>query len=81
MLQDLTPNAVEVIKQNVLIDNRASNNGITGAEAATRGAPDGTSMILGNSGTHAINASLYRKLPYDPLVCRVSLVTAHYSPD
>ena len=54
----LAPKLAEVIKQNVIIDNRASNNGITGAEAATRGAPDGTSMILGNSGTHAINASL-----------------------
>ena len=63
----LAPKLTEVIRQNVLIDNRASNNGIVGAEAATRGAPDGTSMILGNSGTHAINASLYRKLPYDPL--------------
>ncbi len=63
----LAPKLSEVVKQNVIIDNRASNNGITGAEAATRGAPDGTSMILGNSGTHAINASLYRKLPYDPL--------------
>jgi tripartite-type tricarboxylate transporter receptor subunit TctC len=50
-----------------VIDNRSSNNGIVGAEAAARGAPDGTSMIIGNSGTHAINASLYRKLPYDPL--------------
>ena len=54
----LAPKLSEVIKQNVIIDNRASNNGITGAEAATRGAPAGTSMILGNSGTHAINASL-----------------------
>lgn len=63
----LAPRLSETIKQNVLVDNRASNNGIVGAEAAARGAPDGTSMILGNSGTHAINATLYRKLPYDPL--------------
>ncbi len=63
----LAPKWSEAVKQNVVIDNRASNNGIVGAEAAARGAPDGTSMIIGNSGTHAINASLYRKLPYDPL--------------
>ncbi len=63
----LAPRLAEVLKQNVVVDNRSSNNGIVGAEAATRGAPDGTSMILGNSGTHAINATLYRKLPYDPL--------------
>jgi len=63
----IAPKWSEVIRQNVVIDNRASNNGIVGAEAAARGAPDGTSMIIGNSGTHAINATLYRKLPYDPV--------------
>ena len=63
----LAPRLSEAIKQNVLVDNRSSNNGIVGAEAAARGAPDGSSMIIGNSGTHAINASLYRKLPYDPV--------------
>jgi tripartite-type tricarboxylate transporter receptor subunit TctC len=63
----MAPKLSEAIKQNIVIDNRSSNNGIVGAEAAARGAPDGTSMIIGNSGTHAINASLYRKLPYDPV--------------
>jgi tripartite-type tricarboxylate transporter receptor subunit TctC len=63
----LAPRWAEAARQNVLIDNRSSNNGIVGAEAASRGAPDGSSMIIGNSGTHAINASLYRKLPYDPV--------------
>lgn len=63
----LAPKLSEAIKQNVVVDNRASNNGIVGAEIAARGAPDGSSMIIGNSGTHAINATLYRKLPYDPV--------------
>ena len=63
----LAPKWSEAVKQNVVIDNRSSNNGIVGAEAAARGAPDGSSMIIGNSGTHAINATLYRKLPYDPV--------------
>jgi tripartite-type tricarboxylate transporter receptor subunit TctC len=63
----IAPKLGEAIRQNVVIDNRSSNNGIVGAEAAARGAPDGTSMIIGNSGTHAINATLYRKLPYDPV--------------
>lgn len=63
----LAPKLSEVVKQNVVVDNRASNNGIVGTESAARGATDGTSMIIGNSGTHAINATLYKKLPYDPL--------------
>ena len=63
----LAPKLAEAVKQNVVVDNRASNNGIVGTEIAARGAPDGSVLIIGNSGTHAINASLYRKLPYDPL--------------
>ena len=63
----LAPKLSEAVKQTVVVDNRASNNGIVGTEIAARGAPDGTSMIIGNSGTHAINATLYRKLPYDPV--------------
>jgi tripartite-type tricarboxylate transporter receptor subunit TctC len=63
----MAPKLAEAVKQSVVIDNRASNNGIVGTEIAARGAADGSMLILGNSGTHAINASLYRKLPYDPL--------------
>jgi tripartite-type tricarboxylate transporter receptor subunit TctC len=63
----MAPKLSEVAKQSVVVDNRSSNNGIVGTEIAARAAPDGTSMIIGNSGTHAINASLYRKLPYDPV--------------
>ena len=63
----LAPRLSEAAKQSVVVDNRSSNNGIVGAEAAARGASDGSTMIIGNSGTHAINAALYRKLPYDPL--------------
>lgn len=63
----MAPKLSEVVKQNVVVDNRASNNGIVGTETAARGPADGTMLILGNSGTHAINASLYKKLPYDPL--------------
>lgn len=50
----LAPKLSESIRQNAVVDNRSSNNGIVGAEAAARGAPDGSSMIIGNSGTHAI---------------------------
>lgn len=63
----IAPRLSEAIKQPVVVDNRASNNGIVGTEMAARAAPDGTMLILGNSGTHAINATLYKKLPYDPL--------------
>ena len=63
----MAPRLAQAVKQNVVVDNRASNNGIVGTEIAAHGAADGSVMIIGNSGTHAINATLYRKLPYDPV--------------
>jgi tripartite-type tricarboxylate transporter receptor subunit TctC len=56
----------ETLKQQVLVDNRAGANGIVGTEAAARAAPDGYTIVLIPS-NHAVNASLYRKLPYDPI--------------
>ena len=57
----------ESIKQNVLVDNRPSNNGLVAVEYVARAPADGSVLLVGNSGTHAVNATLYRKLPYDPL--------------
>ena len=54
------------VKQQVLVDNRAGANGIVGTEIAARAAPDGYTIVLIPSG-HAVNASLYRKLPYDSI--------------
>jgi tripartite-type tricarboxylate transporter receptor subunit TctC len=63
----LAPRLAETIRQSVVVDNRASNNGIVGSEIGARGTPDGSVITVGNAGTHGINATLYRKLPYDPL--------------
>jgi tripartite-type tricarboxylate transporter receptor subunit TctC len=60
----IAPRLAETFKQQVLVDNRPGANGIVGTEAAARAAPDGYTIILIPSG-HAVNASLYKKLPYD----------------
>lgn len=57
----------ERLAQPVVIDNRAGADGIIGAEAAAKAAPDGYTLILGTNTTHAVNAVLYPKLPYDPV--------------
>lgn len=63
----ISPRLGELLHQNVIVENRASANGVVGAEYVARAAPDGSIIGIGNSGTHAINATLYRQLPYDPV--------------
>lgn len=51
--------------QPVVVDNRPGANGLIGVEAAKHAAPDGYTLLIGATGTHAVNPVLYRKLPYD----------------
>ncbi|MBY4598623.1 tripartite tricarboxylate transporter substrate binding protein [Ottowia caeni] len=53
--------------QPVVIDNRAGAGGNIGAAIAAKAPADGHTLFMGTVGTHAINASLYKKLPYDPI--------------
>ena len=57
----------EAWKQPVIVDNRPGGGGIVGSDLVAKSAPDGYTLLLGTVTTHAAAASLYRKLPYDPL--------------
>ena len=57
----------KALQQTVVVDNRAGAGGSTGSDQVAKAAPDGRTIVMGTVGTHAINASLFRKLPYDPL--------------
>jgi len=50
--------------QPIVIDNRAGANGILGADVVAKAAPDGYTL-LNNAASFVINASMYKKLPYD----------------
>jgi len=51
--------------QPFVIDNRAGAGGTTGSDLVAKAAPDGYTLLMGTSSTHAIASSLYAKLPYD----------------
>ncbi len=53
--------------QSVVVDNRPGAGGNVGAEVVAKAAPDGYTLLMGTVGTHAINQSLYPKLPFDPI--------------
>ena len=54
-----------VLGQQVVVENRPGAGGIVGSEAVARAAPDGYTLIMGNAGSHGINAAVYANLPYD----------------
>ena len=62
----LAPRLVEIWGQQIVIDNRAGANSIVGSEVAARAAPDGYNLVL-ISASFTVNATLYPKLPFDPI--------------
>ena len=51
----------------VIIENRPGGSGQIAASSVKQSAPDGYTLLVGDIGTHAINATLYTKLSYNPI--------------
>src|SRR5215210_5586784 len=66
----------ERLGQTVIVENRAGAGGTIGADVTAKSPPDGYTLTLGTTSTHAIAAGAYSKLPYDPVkdFTHVSLV-------
>src|SRR5262245_31246613 len=50
-----------------LVENRPGAGTLIAASAVARAEPDGHTLLMGTSSTMAVNVTLYKKLPYDPL--------------
>lgn len=59
----LTP----LIGQNVIIDNKGGAGGNIGAHEVARAKPDGYTLLIGTSSTHALNPLMMEGIPYDPI--------------
>ena len=57
----------EALGQPVVVENRAGAAGALGVEMLAKSAPDGYTIGGGTISSHAINVTLYSKLPYDPI--------------
>lgn len=55
------------LKVPVVVENRSGANGSLGAAQFAKSPPDGNTLMVASIGVFAINAGLYRNLPYDPL--------------
>jgi tripartite-type tricarboxylate transporter receptor subunit TctC len=59
----LTP----LLGQTIVIDNRAGAGGNIGAAEVARARPDGYTLLIGTSSTHALNPLTFEDMPYDPV--------------
>ena len=57
----------ETVGWRIVMDNRSGAGGSVGMEVAANSAPDGYTLVMGQTSNLAINPSLYEKLPYVPL--------------
>jgi tripartite-type tricarboxylate transporter receptor subunit TctC len=55
----------EVLGQPIIIDNKPGVNGMLGADAVAKAAPDGYTILIGTNSTNAALKSLMKQLPYD----------------
>lgn len=63
----IQPAMADLLKQQVVVDNRGGAAGNIGVEVAVKASPDGYNFLLGNIGTMAINPNYYTQFPYRPL--------------
>jgi tripartite-type tricarboxylate transporter receptor subunit TctC len=68
----------EGLGQQIIVDNRPGAGGNLGADMVAKAAPDGYTIVMGAVATHAINPTLFARMPYDPVrdFAPVSLVAS-----
>lgn len=65
--RDLTQKVTEATQWPFIVDNKPGSGGAIGLDNVAKSPADGYSLVLGQTSNLAINPSLYKKLPYDPV--------------
>lgn len=68
------------LKQQIYVDNKPGATGIVAHQFVKNASPDGYTILFGSTATLAINPSLFRKLPYDPLTDFAPVAKLYASP-
>lgn len=69
----LSEKLAQIVRQPVIVDNRAGGGGMMGTSAVARAAADGYTLLLTTPSPLVLNPVIYRRLPYDPVVDLVPL--------
>jgi tripartite-type tricarboxylate transporter receptor subunit TctC len=70
----------KALGQPVVVENKAGAGGVLGTDAVAKAAPDGYTFGMGNLAPLAVNASLMKKLPYDPAKDLQAVILLEKSP-
>ena len=63
----IAPKMSELLRQQVIVDNRPRATGNIATDIVSKSNPDGYTILLGTIAALSINPNLYEKLPFDPL--------------
>jgi tripartite-type tricarboxylate transporter receptor subunit TctC len=63
----LVQEASRVLGQSIVVENRPGAATNIASETVAKAAPDGYTILMGGSFSHAVNPALFSKLPYDPI--------------
>jgi tripartite-type tricarboxylate transporter receptor subunit TctC len=63
----IAPELSRAVGQPVIVENKGGGGGNIGADFVAKSDPDGHTLLIGFNGPIAINVSLFKSLPYDPL--------------
>ena len=81
MARTLAAEMKDRLGQPMIVENRAGAGGNIGAEFVARAPADGQTLLFGTSGPLAINASLYRKIGYDPVKSFAPVIQVGHLPN
>jgi tripartite-type tricarboxylate transporter receptor subunit TctC len=76
----VAPELQKVFGQPVVVENRGGGGGNIGADMVAKSAPDGHTLLVGYNGPIAINVTLFKSLPYDPLKDLTPIILAVTAP-